>query len=295
MEEQNTQNNWSELRSSICGIIVNVTNYDVNTDKRYLIPFVKNQYQGSMSSGRYRYGLLNRNGEIVVEAKYDKIFDDCYSELDLIRVGVMYTHNFGSEKNPRIYYYSHVGLLNAKGEVLLEPKYCSISLCDNLIVAHKGGEKGALVLTKELEVLIPAGTYDEIYPFDKRGLARVYVKETKPYKNREITIKKWGVINTAGEIVLPLEYTNIWDFYNKPYSTIVVEKSGVTEKIHIDKLIAKNHTKDIHEGRIVNVVSSKISRYAEYSGSYAQDYMGYDDDTINDAFEGDPDACWNID
>jgi hypothetical protein len=29
--------------------------------------------------------------------------------------------------------------------------------------------------------------------------------------------------------------------------------------------------------------------YGEYAGTYAQDVMGYDDDTINDVFEGDPD------
>lgn len=35
--------------------------------------------------------------------------------------------------------------------------------------------------------------------------------------------------------------------------------------------------------------------YEEFAGSYAQDVAGYDDETINDAFEGDPDAYWNID
>lgn len=37
------------------------------------------------------------------------------------------------------------------------------------------------------------------------------------------------------------------------------------------------------------------THYGEYSGSYAQDVMGYSDDVINDAFDGDPDAYWNID
>ena len=37
------------------------------------------------------------------------------------------------------------------------------------------------------------------------------------------------------------------------------------------------------------------THYGEFAGSYAQDVMGYSDDVINDAFEGDPDACWNID
>lgn len=30
--------------------------------------------------------------------------------------------------------------------------------------------------------------------------------------------------------------------------------------------------------------------YDEYGG-----YNGYDDETINDAFEGDPEATWNVD
>ena len=43
-------------------------------------------------------------------------------------------------------------------------------------------------------------------------------------------------------------------------------------------------------------VSEKYSsHYGEYSGTYAQDVAGYSDDVINDAFDGDPDAYWNID
>lgn len=35
--------------------------------------------------------------------------------------------------------------------------------------------------------------------------------------------------------------------------------------------------------------------YERYSGSYAQNEMGYSDDDIDTIFEGDPDAYWNID
>lgn len=35
--------------------------------------------------------------------------------------------------------------------------------------------------------------------------------------------------------------------------------------------------------------------YDEYSGSYAQDVMGYSDDDIDTIFDGDPSAYWNID
>lgn len=37
------------------------------------------------------------------------------------------------------------------------------------------------------------------------------------------------------------------------------------------------------------------SHYGEFAGSYAQDVMGFSDDVINDVFDGDPDAYWNID
>lgn len=37
------------------------------------------------------------------------------------------------------------------------------------------------------------------------------------------------------------------------------------------------------------------THYGKYSGSYAQDIEGYSDDVIDDAFDGDPDAYWNID
>lgn len=35
--------------------------------------------------------------------------------------------------------------------------------------------------------------------------------------------------------------------------------------------------------------------YERHNGSYAQDVEGYDDDTIDEVFDGDPDAYWNID
>ena len=35
--------------------------------------------------------------------------------------------------------------------------------------------------------------------------------------------------------------------------------------------------------------------YENYNGSYAQDVEGWSDQDIDDAFDGDPDAYWNID
>lgn len=35
--------------------------------------------------------------------------------------------------------------------------------------------------------------------------------------------------------------------------------------------------------------------YGRYRGSYAQDVEGWSDDDIDEVFDGDPDAYWNID
>lgn len=37
------------------------------------------------------------------------------------------------------------------------------------------------------------------------------------------------------------------------------------------------------------------THYGKYAGSYAQDVEGYDDETIDEVFDGDPEAYWNID
>lgn len=37
------------------------------------------------------------------------------------------------------------------------------------------------------------------------------------------------------------------------------------------------------------------THYGEFASTYAQDYAGYSDDVINDAFDGEADAYWNID
>ena len=35
--------------------------------------------------------------------------------------------------------------------------------------------------------------------------------------------------------------------------------------------------------------------YEKYNGTYAQDIRGFSDQVIDDVFDGDPDAYWNID
>lgn len=80
--------------------------------------------------------------------------------------------------------------------------------------------------------------------------------------------------------------------YKACYKTSRVRISETIEKTNSRKneLINETQTGSPEEG------TDRQSRsFGEYSGSYAQDVMGYSDQEINDAFDGDPDAYWNID
>lgn len=108
---------------------------------------------------------------------------------------------------------------------------------------------------------------------------------------------KWGIINEDGEEVLPVIYDNVWNFLGKNRDSIRVERDGETEEIWLHDL----NSKHIERSRNTYYQDNDMddddygTHYGEYAGTYAQDVAGYSDDVINDAFDGEPDAYWNID
>ena len=108
---------------------------------------------------------------------------------------------------------------------------------------------------------------------------------------------KWGIINEKGEEVLPVIYDNIWNFYGKNRYSTKVEKDGYTSEVFFCDLNPSlpPHYKGCQSYSDDYETNDYGSHYGEYAGSYAQDVMGYSDDVIDDAFDGDPDAYWNID
>lgn len=101
---------------------------------------------------------------------------------------------------------------------------------------------------------------------------------------------KWGIISAHGEEILSVEYCNVWNFYGKNRYTVRLEKDRVSSDFTL------RHKPSFFSKHCNNACRDNYgTHYGEFSGSYAQDVMGYSDDIINDAFEGDPDAYWNID
>lgn len=112
---------------------------------------------------------------------------------------------------------------------------------------------------------------------------------------------KWGIIDNKGEVVLPVEYDEIWNFLGKGRTTTKVIKEGVSSWFSLETWKLFSHDPSLrsfhleHEPYDEDHWDDYGRSYGKYSGSYAQDVMGYSDDVIDDAFEGDPDAYWNID
>ena len=161
----------------------------------------------------------------------------------------------------------------------------------------KDGKYQCGVMDSAGEMVVPFGKYGWISGFD-HGLARVKSIWGDAYIDFETgkTEKaKWGIIDESGNEVLPVIYDEIWNFLKKGRSSTKVILNGQ------EKYFDLNCRCLTEGGRIVSSKSYFYrdddygTHYGTYAGSYAQDVMGYSDEVIDDAFEGDPDAYWNID
>lgn len=187
-------------------VLVDISDYDIKQDTRLLIPFSYFQY----------YGLMNQSGEIVVEPKFDRIVDSCRKESDLIRVGIYYTYGFNrSTKDPATFHRMKFGLVDSFGSFILEPEYKGIGIsADNRILTIQHMDGAFEVITTEGEVIVPKGIYQWVDSFD-RGFARVHALIDGK--------KKYGLIDSQGNEVLPIIYSSIWNFYKKNRTWVTIE------------------------------------------------------------------------
>lgn len=278
MEEKYFDNNqfvanWAQLVEDNVYFIVPANKYDVRNDDRLLIPFKQDQ----------KIGFVNQYAEPIVEPKFDIIHGDIKKESDLIRVGVRFSYGY-ARPNGEVQTYERYkwGIIDSKGKLVLAPQYVQIYISDDkALFSVKDREKGYGVINSNDNIVIPFGQYSIIDGFTK-GYARVKKDG------------KWGIVDTKGIVVLPLEYDEIWNFHNKPElnSTRVI-KDGKCLKFNLGNGMLYNPS--TFEDWNVHFDDDYGSHYGEYAGTYAQDVAGYSDDVINDAFDGEPDAYWNID
>lgn len=266
--------NLGQLVEDNAYFIVPPQKYDVRNDERLLIPIIRN----------HKIGFVNKLAVPVVEPKYDIFNGNVMAETDFVKVGMRYSYGY-SRANGEVQTYDRYkwGLLDSKGKTVLECNFASISISDDKeLFSLKSYDNGYCVVNHNGNFIIPYGEYAIIDGFTN-GYARVK-------KNR-----KYGIVNTKGEIVLPVEFDNIWKFYQRTElrSTRII-MNGM-DNLRFDFATGKLNDPNINHIRQYNANDDYGRHYGEYAGTYAQDVAGYSDDVINDALDGEPDAYWNID
>lgn len=163
------------------------------------------------------------------------------------------------------------------------------------VLKNKDNEWGAYDMEDPYNptIVVPFGTYKYMWGFDSNHCLVSSKGIGKPG-----TFEGRGIINSNGDVVVGFdEYKDIWDFYNNRSGLIKAE----TFDGHTLHLLKRNPLHKAVNGIVYNAKSIGLDtpvygpRFGEFSGTYAQDIAGLSDDVINDAFEGDPEAYWNID
>ena len=283
-------------------IIIDSKNYNLQEDKRHLVPFVEVNRSGN--NYVQKFGLINRNGNIVVEAKYDFIVGDCFSKDELLVLGQYYQEH----DNPHIF--CHYDIYSGEGELVFGDVLDFVISTDRKLVTifvNSEYEYGWGVASSKNSYLIRPGKYDWISGFHK-GYARIKKgKETNGNADADVL---WGIVNEEGLDVLPPTYHDIYNFYGKDFDSIKVqkEKNGDYEYISFKELSslwrslsaiarkAKENREKESKAIQDRINEQNEEMYWRTYGDKHTEYGGtYSDDAINDAFDGDPSACWNAD
>ena len=97
---------------------------------------------------------------------------------------------------------------------------------------------------------------------------------------------KVGLLDSRRNILFPCIYDDI--IMAKRNSATVIENGT-------EKMVYYPSKKDLDDELFFSTPIRESHSYSRYSGSYAQDVMGYSDEDIDTIFEGDSSAYWNID
>jgi len=258
----------------------------------------------------HKFGFINSKGELVISCKWSSVYN--------FHDGLA----FASDQKQNEFMPPKGGLINLQGEYVIPPKWIfafkfdhwsnpsitsqEIAFTEGLI-AVKGKNNRWGFIDKKGKLQIPlrwieARSFHEgraavkglngRYGFvDYRGRLICKLKWARVSDFHEgmacvydDNLEKYGYLNSKGQLQIPCMFDSGDAFHE---GIAYVELNG--KEIPIDEggdRIEAEHDKPI---------DNEYSSYEKYSGSYAQDEMGYSDDDIDTIFDGNPDAYWNID
>ncbi|MES2590062.1 MAG: WG repeat-containing protein [Bacteroidota bacterium] len=182
----------------------------------------------SFQNGDY-YGIMDIHSKIIQEAKYDEISSLSENRIAFVLNGkIGYFNEIGGQIIPPTYDYmtnfskhalftagyakvcikGKYGLIDVNGKMIIPAIYQNIGEISDLVSFQKDGLWGYINL---LNKIIVAPTYDEARSFDNDAAI-------VSFNNR------FGILNTKGEIIVPIIFDGIQKLTHKLYVTKVGEK-----------------------------------------------------------------------
>ena len=170
----------------------------------------------------HKYGFMDKKGNIVIQP----IYDDFKGEFSRIKTSICV-----KKKNKW-------GIITLDGQTIADFEYDFIfpsivnyanyqKVCpyyNQLYTVCRKHQWG--ILKNDGSIFVEFGKYDWIDGYDS-GLARVKKKD------------KWGMIDFMGQIVIPLKYDNIWNFYDKGRIDTIIEQGDVQHTVLFKDLLSK--------------------------------------------------------
>lgn len=155
-----------------------------------------------------KYGVLNKNGEIVVPIKYDLVH--IKGNKNLIKVITPYQEG------------RKCGVYNSKGQVIVPiGKYESVDVRESYIKVEQNGQKG--ILSSNGNEIVPVGKYGDVSVYECSDREQYYV-EIK-------TNNKKGAVNDNGKVFIPIGKYEGFRVLNKKLAFVILNgKKGVVDR-----------------------------------------------------------------
>lgn len=222
-----------------------------------------------------KYGLISNKLMIVSEPVLDEIL--LYEPKNVFSKGCLHK-KIDKEFSKWIDVSFVIGRVGDKYKLYnLENGNLVLDNCDSIkyVYYSKGGESDIIEFSQEGvkgfvlwdESIVSTANYEDV----DFAMGFIHVRKDG----------KFGVFRLSGLELFPCIYDNILTSYGGKFTLV---KDGKEE-------IVSSHS------RKSSSYHSSYERptYERYSGSYAQDEMGWSDDDIDTVLDGDPSAYWNID
>lgn len=266
----------------------------INASGRTIIPLI---YDGIIIYENSPYIRLWKNGKYGIanlKSGKQKMFNklDIKHLWDIDRLGrCIYSEDCEYDSDREDWVGGTRGVLNLKGVLVPTGKYHDISLFDNGLMKVSDGN-GVGLLNQEGYEIIPM-KYSYISSF-KGKLATICIngecEDKWPYK---IKGGKWGVIDSAGKFVKECVSDNEEILEKKESDYKRKDDHTSFEKPFVilsDRIPKPKENNSYDYGYDSYWDDDEGGPYSKYGG-----YNGWDDDTIDEAFDGNPELTWNID